>query len=107
MRGLYEATCWYGRTLDFPAVRDEVEHRKTISRSRKRIAISEYGAGANIKHHTEGAPLQPEPRGAFHLEEYQDFVHAEEWRSMRGNPFLWGTFIWNMFDFTKQGRKEW
>ena len=25
---------------------------------------------------------------------------------MRDNPLLWGTFIWNMFDFAKQGRKE-
>jgi beta-galactosidase len=79
---------------------------KRSAEAGKRIAISEYGAGANIAHHTEGAPVQSEPRGAFHPEEYQAFVHEEEWRAMRDNPLLWGTFIWNMFDFAKQGRKE-
>ena len=72
----------------------------------KRIAISEYGAGANIAHHTEGALVQPTPRGPFHPEEYQAFVHEQDWADMRDNPHLWGTFIWNMFDFAHQGRKE-
>ena len=72
----------------------------------KRIAISEYGAGANIAHHAEGAPVRPMPRGPFHPEEYQAYVHEQEWAVMRDNPLLWGTFVWNMFDFAHQGRKE-
>ncbi len=94
---------WYHPT---PPSEMKVNIEKRSAEVGKRIAISEYGAGANIAHHTEGALFQPEPRGAFHPEEYQAFIHEEEWRTMRDNPLLWGTFIWNMFDFACQGRKE-
>jgi len=72
----------------------------------KPIAISEYGAGGNIAHHTEGAPVRPEPRGPFHPEEYQSYVHEGDWAAMKDDPLIWGTFIWNMFDFACRGRKE-
>jgi beta-galactosidase len=72
----------------------------------KPIAISEYGAGGNIAHHTEGAPVRPEPRGSFHPEEYQAYVHEGDWAAMKDDPLIWGTFIWNMFDFACRGRKE-
>ena len=72
----------------------------------KPIAISEYGAGGNIAHHTEGAPVRPEPRGSFHPEEYQSYVHEGDWAAMKDDPLIWGTFIWNMFDFACRGRKE-
>jgi beta-galactosidase len=73
---------------------------------KKPIAVSEYGAGGNIAHHTEGAPVRPEPRGSFHPEEYQAYVHEGDWAAMKDDPLIWGTFIWNMFDFACRGRKE-
>jgi beta-galactosidase len=72
----------------------------------KRIAVSEYGAGGNISHHTDGTPVQPSHQGAFHPEEWQSFVHEGDWAAMKDNPKLWGTFVWNMFDFACQGRHE-
>jgi len=72
----------------------------------KRIAVSEYGAGGNISHHTDGTPVQPSHQGAFHPEEWQAFVHEGDWAAMKDNPKLWGTFVWNMFDFACQGRHE-
>ena len=72
----------------------------------RRIAISEYGAGANISHHLEGVIKQPDPRGPFHPEEYQAFCHEGEWAVMKDNPQLWGSFVWNMFDFAAKSRKE-
>ena len=72
----------------------------------KRIAVSEYGAGANIAHHTEGDLVQPVPNGAFHPEEWQAFVHEGDWAVLKDNPNLWGTFVWVMFDFACQGRQE-
>lgn len=72
----------------------------------KRIAVSEYGAGGNISHHTEGDPVKPDHKGAFHPEEWQSFVHEGDWAAMKDNPKLWGTFVWNMFDFACQGRHE-
>ena len=72
----------------------------------KRVAISEYGAGANIAHHVEGQPVHPEARGAFHPEEYQSFAHEQDWAVIKNNPHLWGSFVWNMFDFACTGREE-
>lgn len=72
----------------------------------KRIAVSEYGAGGNIAHHTEGNLVQPAHQGAFHPEEWQAFVHEGDWGAIKDNPHLWGTFVWNMFDFACQGRNE-
>jgi len=72
----------------------------------KRLAVTEYGAGANISHHTEGPLVKPEPKGAFHPEEWQSFVHEQDWAQMKDNPKLWGSFIWNMFDFACKRRDE-
>lgn len=72
----------------------------------KRISVSEYGAGANIAHHTEGDLTQPVHKGAFHPEEWQTFIHEGDWGAMKDNKNLWGTFVWNMFDFACQGRHE-
>lgn len=74
----------------------------------KRIAISEYGAGASVNHHIEGPPVKPNPahKGPFHPEEWQAFVHEQDWLQMKDNSKLWGTFLWNMFDFAAKGRNE-
>jgi beta-galactosidase len=74
----------------------------------KRIALSEYGAGGDIAHHTEGAPVKPNPAhgGPFHPEEWQCYVHEQDWAKIKNNPNLWGSFIWNMFDFTVAKRDE-
>ena len=72
----------------------------------KRIAVSEYGAGGNISHHTEGSLVKPEPKGPFHPEEWQAFVHEQDWAQMKENPKLWGSFVWNMFDFACKRRDE-
>ena len=75
----------------------------------KRIAISEYGAGANIKQHDEtdiAQMAQPVPTGQFHPEEWQAYLHETAWSQFKDNPHLWGTFIWAMFDFASEGRNE-
>ncbi|HEY9248882.1 MAG TPA: glycoside hydrolase family 2 TIM barrel-domain containing protein, partial [Rariglobus sp.] len=73
-----------------------------------RVAVSEYGAGGDIAHHTEGPPVKPEPAhgGPFHPEEYQTWVHERDWAQMKDNPNLWGTFLWAMFDFAVAHRNE-
>ena len=71
------------------------------------IGVSEYGAGGNSGHHQEDETLQPESTvQVFHPEEYQAWVHEGQWASMHNNPDIWGTFIWNMFDFTVKNRNE-
>jgi beta-galactosidase len=72
----------------------------------KRVGISEYGAGANISHHSEDPLTQPRYGGPFHPEEWQAYVHEGIWAAIRDNPKVWGSFVWNMFDFAVQGRRE-
>jgi beta-galactosidase len=69
------------------------------------ICISEYGAGANVTQHEEN-PKQPKTDGQWHPEEWQSVVHETAWAAMKERPFVWGTFVWNMFDFAVSTRHE-
>jgi beta-galactosidase len=70
-----------------------------------RIGISEYGAGANIVHHEEPA-RKPVTTGQWHPEEWQSEYHEVYWQAMAARPWLWGKFVWCMFDFASAGRRE-
>jgi beta-galactosidase len=95
---------WYsswGSKDDFGKVMDS---RRQDSRHGG-ICISEYGAGANVEHH-EQDPKQPKTDGQWHPEEWQAIVHEAAWAAMKARPFVWGTFVWVMFDFTSYSRHE-
>ena len=65
-----------------------------------RVAITEYGADASIQIQS---PL-PE-RGDF-SEGYQALYHEHMASLISSRPWLWGTYVWNMFDFAASGRNE-
>ncbi len=69
------------------------------------VCISEYGAGAGTSQH-EVPPRHPDPAGPWHPEEWQAHVHEVSWAALTKRPFVWGTFVWNMFDFASDGRGE-
>ncbi|MFJ6088096.1 glycoside hydrolase family 2 TIM barrel-domain containing protein [Streptomyces sp. NPDC092369] len=69
------------------------------------FAVSEYGAGANTTQHALN-PSAPTPGGSFHPEEYQALLHEASWKQLAARPFVWGSFVWNMFDFASDGRNE-
>jgi beta-galactosidase len=69
------------------------------------FCVSEYGAGANVMQH-EDHPRQPETTSQWHPEEWQGVVHEEAWKQLKARPFIWGTFVWNMFDFAVSTRHE-
>ncbi len=69
------------------------------------FCVSEYGAGANVNQHEQNA-RQPRAGGQWHPEEWQAILHEEAWAAMKARPFVWGTFVWNMFDFTSYWRRE-
>jgi beta-galactosidase len=71
----------------------------------RRIAVSEYGAGASVRQH-EQHPAPPVPGGHWHPEEYQAEVAEASWRAIEARPYLWGSFVWVMFDFASDGRNE-
>lgn len=69
------------------------------------VAVSEYGAGASIKHH-ETRTKKPRAAGKWHPEEYQAQHHEIQFEVMKKTPQVWGTFLWNMFDFASVWRDE-
>lgn len=71
------------------------------------LAVSEYGAGASIAQHTDnplGGPV--DARGHVQPEEFQSHVHELTWPILASKPFLWGSWLTFMFDFSTPGRTE-
>ena len=82
------------------------------------LGVSEYGAGGSINQHEPDhyadparprTPMDSIRRRAFareHPEEYQAWYHEETWKVLKARPYIWGKFIWNMFDFAVDWRDE-
>jgi beta-galactosidase len=96
---------WYGeRTPDDMVL--EIEEKLALDR-RPMIGITEYGAGASIFQHEDWSALaRPEPRGDWHPEEYQAHFHERTWPAIEKANNVWGSFVWNMFDFAADHRDE-
>ena len=93
---------WYGNTPRTLADFLDATHR---NHPELRIGISEYGAGASI-YHQQDTLKQPAPAGYWHPENWQTYYHIENWKIIHERPFVWGSFIWNMFDFGAAHRHE-
>ena len=78
----------------------------TAIASGKAWGVSEYGAGASIKHHERDIAAPPKTDGPWHPEEWQSRVHEGDYAAFECHPELWGTFLWNMFDFASVWRNE-
>ncbi|MEM9720475.1 MAG: glycoside hydrolase family 2 TIM barrel-domain containing protein [Bacteroidota bacterium] len=70
-----------------------------------KIGVSEYGAGASIDQHDQEL-RRPNPFGSPHPEEWQSYYHEIHWKAFQERPYIWGTFVWNMFDFSSHFRRE-
>lgn len=95
---------WYGGEFpelgkfldDFHAAHPEVA-----------VGVSEYGAGASVEQHEEDPPVRKDQaRGLWHPEEFQTKYHEASWLQLKDRPWLWGTFVWCLFDFASAGRNE-
>ena len=88
---------WYVNTIEaFAPGLDAMRAR----RPQLRMAVSEYGAGASVAIHSAA------PKKMDHSEEYQALFHEAYWQALAARPWIWGSFVWNMFDFASDGRKE-
>jgi beta-galactosidase len=95
---------WYrGRFDDFGPMLDRAHaHHPALP-----ISVSEYGAGAALTQHSDdprGGPINP--HGRPHPEEFQNWYHEASWGALKDRGYLWGAFIWNLFDFSSDSRKE-
>jgi len=71
----------------------------------KAWGIGEYGAGASLSQQDDLA-VKPTPAGKWHPESWQTRIHEAALASINRHPELWGTFLWNMFDFASPWRHE-
>ena len=93
---------WYGGT---PADLGKWLDRTHEEHPELCIAISEYGAGASI-YHQQDTVVKSVPVSWWHPENWQTQYHIENWRELSSRPFVWGSFVWNMFDFGAAHRHE-
>ena len=72
------------------------------------ICVSEYGGGGAISQHKDNIDWETEidPWGERHYENYQSAMHEKIWEQFAERQYLWGKFVWCMFDFASDGREE-
>ncbi len=64
------------------------------------IGLTEYGADSVIT-------LQsPKPEKSDYTESYQALYHEHMLEMFSTRPYIWGTYLWNMFEFAAAGRDE-
>ncbi len=97
---------WYGgKMTDFPGTLDSIRKVVEAKAPGRCIGMSEYGAGASVFQH-ESHVTKPNPGAYWHPEEYQALLHEHAWAAIKDRPWLWGTFLWVMFDFASSSRHE-
>ena len=93
---------WYGGT---PADLGKWLDRMHKDHPEICIAISEYGAGASI-YHQQDSLVKTVPTSWWHPENWQTYYHIGNWKTISSRPYVWGSFVWNMFDFGAAHRTE-
>lgn len=64
------------------------------------LGISEYGAEAILQYHSDT------PEKSDYTETYQALYHEKTLEIFARHENLWGTYVWNMFDFASDLRDE-
>lgn len=93
---------WYGAT---PATLASWLDKTHQAHPEIKIAISEYGAGASI-YYQQDSLVQTSPGSWWHPENWQTEYHIQNWKIISERPYVWGSFVWNMFDFGAAHRTE-
>ncbi len=88
---------WYVQTVDaIDAWLDKFHAEKPDLK----LCISEYGAEAVTTLHSAN-PVQGD-----YTEEYQAYFHEHYAKAFAERDWLWGSYVWNMFDFGSAIRNE-
>lgn len=64
------------------------------------LGITEYGVDCNLAFHSES------PRVKDYSEEFQALYHESVYPIFRDRDYLWGTYVWNLYDFSSEIREE-
>jgi beta-galactosidase len=81
---------------------------------RQPLGVSEYGAGAALSHQTDNPlgglvgsmDMHGRSRTLYQPEGYANYVHEQIYGALARRDYLWGTFVWAMFDFGSGTRHE-
>lgn len=95
---------WY--SPDVGVLRRDLERLHAMY-PQQAISISEYGAGGALTQHTDnpkGGPIHA--FGRPHPEDFQSYILEESWKQIHPLPFIWASWVWNMFDFSNDARLE-
>jgi len=87
---------WYGGNTSMNGPWFDAFHKKHPDIP---IGCSEYGCEA-LNWHTSN-PMQGD-----YTEEYQAYYHEELIKQLFSRDYIWGTYVWNMFDFGADARNE-
>ena len=64
------------------------------------IGLTEYGADSVI------TKQSPKPVKGDYTESYMSVYHEHMLEMFSTRPYIWGTYVWNMFEFAAAGRDE-
>jgi beta-galactosidase len=87
---------YYGKMQDYSKYLDKFHE----ARPNLAIGMSEYGVDCNIGLHSNN------PQVKDYSEEYQALYHETVYKIFETKPYLWGSYVWNMFDFSSAIRQE-
>ncbi len=87
---------YYGGFSDLTHFMDEARQ----DYPQRRVALSEFGAGASTKFHSDTPEMQD------HTETYQAIYHEKYWEDLEQRPYVWGKFLWVLADFAVDNRDE-
>ena len=97
LQGFNQYTGWYGGK---PAELNNWISNYHNSKPDVRVSVSEYGAGGNIYQQKSDISSVPNPTGQFFPETYQTYYHEVTYSAIEKAPFIWSSYVWNMFDFS-------
>lgn len=88
---------WYGGKLTDNEHWLDKFHQEYATRP---IGLSEYGCEGIISYHNEV------PSAGDYSEEYQCVYHEHMLKLLEARPWIWASYVWNMFDFGCDARDE-
>ena len=64
------------------------------------LGITEYGVDCNLAFHSQ------DPKVKDYSEEFQALYHETVYPMFKSKPYIWGTYVWNLYDFSSEIRDE-
>lgn len=87
---------YYGEMTDYGAFLDRLHGELPHTA----LGVSEYGVDAQTWLHSD------DPKVKDYSEEFQALFHETVYPILESRDYLWGSFVWNMFDFSSSRRNE-